>query len=82
MSFLFECLCSQLRKQVGEQATETQPGFKCVNAPLLGTPDSQRSTVSPTQQEMTYLPNFPLTLKTPDPTNTEVSSLFVYVAIW
>lgn len=38
MSFLLECLSGQLGKQVGEQATETQPGFKCVDAPSLRYP--------------------------------------------
>ena len=49
---------------------------------LLGTPHSQQRTVSPTQQETTYLPNFPLTLKTPDPTDTEVSSSSGDMSAW
>lgn len=41
---------------------------------FLGTPDLQQGTVSPTQQETTHLPSSPLTSKTQDQTNTEVSS--------
>lgn len=82
--------CQQNRRVPGGDAGPPKVGNTCRNSKLwlgqtstvltlllLGTPHSQQRTVSPTQQETTYLPNFPLTLKTPDPTNTEVRSLSV-----
>lgn len=60
-----------------EQQTVTRPNFNCVDAlvvryPTLAAKNRQSNTAG-----NDILPNFPLTLKTPDPTNTEVRSLSV-----